>query len=216
MSIIQSLEDAQRVFGELDMWTKAWTDCDGIIRWAEEFSDISLAPPLCHIDRWGALDMWTGAWTDCDGVIRWAEQTEAFKVSHEIEEEEAAELLNKDADIVFKCEACSISIVRNSRAHDHCICDEDGERWWCEDCYDHYQQDGWSSEEEEEDIDICGETGGLLKGFKGCGDKFDTQDTNMLGNTSFCVECYNKHEDTYYKEEDIVETKTQFDVKVST
>ena len=50
MSIIQSLEDAQRVFGELDMWTKAWTDCDG--------------------------------------VIRWAEQTEAFKVSHEIEEEE--------------------------------------------------------------------------------------------------------------------------------
>ncbi len=126
------------------------------------------------------------------------------------------ELLNKDADIVFKCEACSISIVRNSRAHDHCICDEDGERWWCEDCYDHYQQDGWSSEEEEEDIDICGETGGLLKGFKGCGDKFDTQDTNMLGNTSFCVECYNKHEDTYYKEEDIVETKTQFDVKVST
>ena len=103
MSIIQSLEDAQRVFGELDMWTKAWTDCDGVIRWAENGQ-------------------------------------QAFKVSHEIEEEEAAE----DADIVFKCEACSISIVRNSRAHDHCICDEDGERWWCEDCYDHYQQDGWS------------------------------------------------------------------------
>jgi len=91
MSIIQSLEDAQRVFGELDMWTKAWTDCDGVIRWAEEFSDISLAPPLCHIDRWGALDMWTGAWTDCDGVIRWAEQSEAFKVFHEIEEESSSD-----------------------------------------------------------------------------------------------------------------------------
>jgi len=36
MSMIQSLEDAQRVFGELDMWTKAWTDCDGVIRWAEQ------------------------------------------------------------------------------------------------------------------------------------------------------------------------------------
>ena len=49
MSMITSLADAERVFGPLDMWTKAWTDCDGIIRWAE--------------------------------------QTEAFKVSHEIEEE---------------------------------------------------------------------------------------------------------------------------------
>ena len=54
------------------------------------------------------------------------------------------ELLTKDADIVFKCEECSISIVRNSRAHDHCICDKDGERWWCEDCYDYHQQYGWS------------------------------------------------------------------------
>ena len=62
-----------------------------------------------------------------------------------------------------------------------------------------YEIEEEEEEEEEEDIDICGETGGLIKGFKGCGDKFDTQDTNMLGNTSFCVECYNKHEDTYYK-----------------
>ena len=86
---ISSLEDAQRVFGPLDMWTKAWTDCDGIIRYAER-EDMIASTTLCHITRWGTLDMWTGAWTDCDGVIQWAEGrgAEAFKVSHEIEEEE--------------------------------------------------------------------------------------------------------------------------------
>ena len=58
------------------------------------------------------------------------------------------ELHNKDADIVFKCDACCKSIVRDSRDHERCICDENGLRWWCEDCFDHYQQYGWSSEEE--------------------------------------------------------------------
>tara|TARA_R110002153_G_scaffold49560_5_gene139821 strand:+ start:2302 stop:2601 length:300 start_codon:yes stop_codon:yes gene_type:complete len=70
--------------------------------------------------------------------------------------------------------------------------------WVCDTCREECYMNS-DAEEEEEDIDICGETGGLIKGFKGCGDKFDTQDTNMLGNTSFCVECYNKHKDTYYK-----------------
>tara|TARA_R110000822_G_scaffold222992_8_gene356270 strand:- start:466 stop:1146 length:681 start_codon:yes stop_codon:yes gene_type:complete len=51
--------------------------------------------------------------------------------------------------------------------------------------------------EEEEDIEICGETGGLFKGFKGCGAKFDCEGLNKLGNTSFCQECYDKHIDRF-------------------
>ena len=54
-------------------------------------------------------------------------------------------LTPKDADIVFKCDACCKPIVRDSRDHDDCICDENGERWWCVDCYDHYQQYNWPS-----------------------------------------------------------------------
>ena len=48
------------------------------------------------------------------------------------------------------------------------------------------------SEEEEEDKHICGETGGEIKGLIGCGGVFDYQDTCMIDNTSFCVECYER------------------------
>jgi len=62
MPMIKSLEDAQRVFGPL---------LAGLF-----FEPLRELP-------------WR-KWTDCDGIIRWAEQTEAFKVSHEIEEEESS------------------------------------------------------------------------------------------------------------------------------
>ena len=115
-------------------------------------------------------------------------------------------MTSKTAEETYPCACCDKEMALHE-VNEGC----DG--WVCDACVEELSSD---YEEEEEGIDICGETGGLIKGFKGCGDKFDTQDTNILGNTSFCVECYNKHEDTYYKEEDIVETKTQFDAKVST
>lgn len=60
-----------------------------------------------------------------------------------------------------------------------------------------------NTEEEEEDIDICGETGRefdatMSDEFMGCRKKFDEGDTCMLGNTSFCEECYSKYEEKYY------------------
>ena len=66
-------------------------------------------------------------YTDGDGFVRWAGE------EYWVEEEE------EDADIVFKCQACSISIVKNSKGYTPC-CIYDEERWWCIDCYDHYQQ----------------------------------------------------------------------------
>ena len=111
---------------------------------------------------------------DGDEFVRWA--GEEYWVEEKEEEE------------TYPCAYCDKEMALHE-VNEGC----DG--WVCDACVEELSSDA----EEEEDIDICGETGGLIKGFKGCGDKFDTQDTNMLGNTSFCVECYNKHEDTYYK-----------------
>jgi hypothetical protein len=48
----------------------------------------------------------------------------------------------------------------------------------------------------------CGVFGGIIRGMEGCGELFDMYDTNMLGNTSFCIPCYEKYEEKYYEEEE--------------
>jgi len=60
-------------------------------------------------------------------------------------------------------------------------------------------------EAEEEELDKCGYTGGMIEDFDGCGDLIDPQDTSMLGNTSYCIKCYEKHETTYYDKNPIEE-----------
>jgi hypothetical protein len=42
---------------------------------------------------------------------------------------------------------------------------------------------------------ICGLTGGECHRFKGCGKEVDMDETNMIGNTSFCIPCYEKLEE---------------------
>jgi len=42
---------------------------------------------------------------------------------------------------------------------------------------------------------ICGLTGGECNGFKGCGKEVPMDETNMIGNTSFCIPCYEKLEE---------------------
>ena len=39
----------------------------------------------------------------------------------------------KTVDVVFCCVACDKLVVRDSREHDECVCDVDGE-WFCGDC----------------------------------------------------------------------------------
>ncbi len=58
------------------------------------------------------------------------------------------------------------------------------------------------SEEEDEDYDICGQTGGKCGDFAGCGKKVLCEDTNMFGNTSFCIPCYEKYEEDFKKLEE--------------
>mgnify|MGYP005993196955 CR=1 FL=1 len=50
----------------------------------------------------------------------------------------------EDDQIVFNCKGCDKPIVRDSEEHDNCICDDEGEKWYCEDC-------GLPDEEEEEE-----------------------------------------------------------------
>ena len=37
-------------------------------------------------------------------------------------------------NIIFNCAECDKSIIENSKDHDECICNEDGDRWWCDMC----------------------------------------------------------------------------------
>ena len=62
---------------------------------------------------------------------------------------------------------------------------------------------GWDCDDDysEDELHTCGETGGCIEGFEGCGETFCMEDTNMLGNTSYCIECYEKHEKRYYGQE---------------
>lgn len=36
--------------------------------------------------------------------------------------------------IAFNCEGCDTPIVRDSEEHDNSKCDDEGEKWYCEDC----------------------------------------------------------------------------------
>ena len=67
--------------------------------------------------------------------------------------------------------------------------------------------------EEKENMDICGESGGEISGYEGCKISLPTEDANMLGNTSFCITCYEKYESKYYEsdEEDEVD---KLDMKI--
>jgi len=41
----------------------------------------------------------------------------------------------KTMNIIFNCAECNKYIIEDSKDHDECICNEDGDRWWCEMCH---------------------------------------------------------------------------------
>ena len=41
----------------------------------------------------------------------------------------------KTMNIIFNCDECGKSIIEDSKDHDECICNEDGDRWWCDMCH---------------------------------------------------------------------------------
>ena len=69
-----------------------------------------------------------------------------------------------------------------------------------------YEED---ESDEEENMDICGESGGEISGYEGCKISLPTEDTNMLGNTSFCIPCYEKYESKYYENDNVEEIETE-------
>jgi hypothetical protein len=36
--------------------------------------------------------------------------------------------------IAFNCDGCDKPIIRDSEEHDNCNCDDEGDKWYCEDC----------------------------------------------------------------------------------
>jgi len=56
-------------------------------------------------------------------------------------------------------------------------------------------------DDDDDDYHICGETGGWNRIGSGCQKRVLAEDTNMLGNTSYCVPCYDQYESEYYESE---------------
>lgn len=47
------------------------------------------------------------------------------------------ELINKSttsSKFIFHCAECNIGIIEDSKEHDNCMCNEDGEEWKCGNC----------------------------------------------------------------------------------
>jgi hypothetical protein len=83
---------------------------------------------------------------------------EVEELLEEKESEEEAETEQEDSDddydasVIFDCNHCGKSIIKNSEDHDNCVTFDDGKKWYCLDCYD-YGENAKSSDEEEEDED---------------------------------------------------------------
>jgi len=89
------------------------------------------------------------------------------------------EPMTEEEEKVYKCSDCDLWVTSTESC-----CEEEEEEYY--------------NQIEEDELDKCGYTGGMIEGYDGCGDLLDPQDTSMLGNTSYCIECYEKHEDDYY------------------
>ena len=91
----------------------------------------------------------------------------------------------------FKCGGCKKAIYEDTDEHEACVFFED--EWFCDECFEEKQ--------DEEEIHICGKTGGCINGYSGCGEADYYDDMMMLGNTSFCINCGEKYMEKYMKEE---------------
>ena len=63
-------------------------------------------------------------------------EIESIELVEDLTSQEVAEVgeVAEVDDIVFDCNHCGRGIIRNSRDHDACVSNDDGEIWWCEDC----------------------------------------------------------------------------------
>ena len=66
-------------------------------------------------------------------------------------------------NIIFNCAECDKSIIENSKDHDECICNEDGDRWWCDmcrNCDECKKNTKWCCDDDDEDdhpqCEYCG------------------------------------------------------------
>jgi len=92
---------------------------------------------------------------------------------------------------------CGCEIIKNTREHDECICDKDGENWICADCYNG-EYDEEEEEEEEEGLD-------LLKTKCGCDIIKNTREHDECicdkdGKNWICGDCYNGEYDEQEEE----------------
>lgn len=78
--------------------------------------------------------------TICDECDNESVKSDSFSVAIEPLEEEEEVLETK----------CGCIIVLNTKEHDECRCDDDGENWICGDCYDGEYDEDEDKEDEEE------------------------------------------------------------------
>ena len=71
-------------------------------------------------------------------------------------------------------------------------------------------------EEEKEEVEyhFCGVTGGENDDIECCRKKVIAEDTCMIGNTSYCIECFEKHEENEEVEVEVEEEEVEVEVDI--
>jgi hypothetical protein len=104
-------------------------------------------------------DGWVALCDSCVECGYFADECYCMECEEEENEDEEEEEEEEGLDLLKT--KCGCEIIKNTPAHDDCICDKDGNNWICADCYD-----GEYDEEEEEECGICwccDETKDLIK-----------------------------------------------------
>jgi len=105
---------------------------------------------------------------------------------------------------MFHCDGCDCDIVRDSREHDECLCDKNGENWVCGDCYQgEYDKEcahcgELCPDEYEGDIDgdekpLCEDCFEQMEKCEMCGDATDAEPwKDVEGEVLHCSDCKDK------------------------
>lgn len=107
---------------------------------------------------------------------------------------------------MFHCDGCDCDVVKDSREHDECLCDKNGENWVCGDCYQgEYDKEcahcgEFCPDEYEGDIDgdeepLCEDCFEQMEKCEMCGDPTDAEPwSDIQEDVLYCSHCCNKHQ----------------------
>lgn len=127
---------------------------------------------------------------------------------------------HQEAKKQFHCDGCGCDVVRDSREHDECLSDKNGENWVCGDCYQgEYDKEcahcgDFCPDEYEGDIDgdeepLCEDCFEQMEKCEMCGDPTDAEEwSDIQEDVLYCSPCKDKYKERIAECEAIVKSSS--------